>query len=230
MANKIAKILQNKKFNPIKLIVFGFQYVGNTYLYVKTFEDYKLQLTIAISETTSMSTKMVDLTSNKVYTKHLSDNEIDDYDQQIKKSYEMLLMEIIDKCFYSIYKSPQVQDLIDYVADTYVHNLIFSEHHHYNISFWNRSDNKNIYGLLMTIPKSRLGLESHEEVDAITLRVSIDSFRFLVNHKNIFPGFPIRGKNWITIVLDYSISSEQIISLIDDSYCLALNKSTILFD
>ncbi|MBR3153114.1 MAG: MmcQ/YjbR family DNA-binding protein, partial [Clostridia bacterium] len=46
----------------------------------------------------------------------------------------------------------------------------------------------------------------------------------IIDNKKIFPGYHMNKKSWITIKLDNSVETEEIIHLIDNSYELSLGK------
>ena len=73
----------------------------------------------------------------------------------------------------------------------------------------------------MTITKSKLKLDSNELVDIIDLRCNQINIKEKVN---IYPGYHMNKNNWITIILDESISIEEIYNLIDISNSLSSKK------
>ncbi len=72
----------------------------------------------------------------------------------------------------------------------------------------------------MKVEAGKLGLEEKEEYDVMDLRgtegriKSIDNIRF-------FPGYHMNKKHWYTIILNETMTDEEIKTLIEESYNLA---------
>ena len=93
-----------------------------------------------------------------------------------------------------------------------------------NNAIWRNKKNNKWYGLILTIPENKLGFESEHEIEIIDLRYEKDKVGEVVDNINIFKGYHMNKRSWITIKLDYSINNERLFKLIDDSYELSLKK------
>ena len=88
-------------------------------------------------------------------------------------------------------------------------------------AIWRRTDNAKWYGAILTVSKSKLGLPSDEIVEILDLRADPDEIPKMVDGKNIFGGWHMNKKHWITVCLDGSVPPEDIFKMIDISYNLA---------
>ena len=52
------------------------------------------------------------------------------------------------------------------------------------------------------------------EIECLNIKVPMDT----VNHPSIYPAFHMNKKHWISILLDETLSDEDIMSLVDQSY------------
>ncbi|MDO4648578.1 MAG: MmcQ/YjbR family DNA-binding protein [Eubacteriales bacterium] len=88
-------------------------------------------------------------------------------------------------------------------------------------------DNRKIYGMFMDIQRGKLGLaeDSNEYVDIFNIKIDPDLKMILVGHSGIRSAYHMHAGNWITILLDGSISLEQILPLLDMSYELTSSKT-----
>lgn len=85
------------------------------------------------------------------------------------------------------------------------------------IVFRNRK-NKKWFAIIMDIEKSRLGLEDEGKIDIIDLKcdpILIDS---LLHNEGYLPAYHMSKKNWITVLLDGSVSENELKDLICLSY------------
>lgn len=74
------------------------------------------------------------------------------------------------------------------------------------------------YGVLLNIPKQKLGLVDDGNVDILDLKCEPILIGSLIDGKRYFPGYHMNKEHWITILLDGSVLSDEIFSLIDLSY------------
>ena len=88
-------------------------------------------------------------------------------------------------------------------------------------------DNQKWYGLIMNIPRSRLGLQGDEIVDVLNVKLG-DTLLcdLLIQEKGIFPGYHLNKGNWISILLDGTVPMKEIRDLIDRSYLVTASKKT----
>ena len=222
MIDTITRIFKNKKVNTSKLVSFGFQQEKSYYIFHKVLDKYSFELTVIINENGEVSTRMTDLSTNELYTLHLVDSAVGNFVGQIRSEYEYILTEIANNCFDKcVFKSSQSESVIEYVNNKYQDKLEFLWDKFPDTAIWRRKDNKKWYGVIMTIPKNKLGIESDEIVEIIDLRILPDDLSLLVDNERIFLGYHMNKKHWITIIFDNGLPTEKIISLLDHSYDLA---------
>ena len=112
--------------------------------------------------------------------------------------------------------------LIDYVASVYGDELEFLWKKFPDNGVWRRKDTNKWYGAILTIAKNKLGFDSSEIVEIIDLRASPETMNDLLKQTGFYPGWHMNKKNWFTVILDGSVSSEYLYQLIQESYKLAI--------
>lgn len=71
----------------------------------------------------------------------------------------------------------------------------------------------------MDVRRSRLGLFGDDPVDIINVKVSDLMYRdFLLQQEGFLPGYHMSKGNWISVLLDGTVSLETILTLIDTSF------------
>ncbi|WP_199884134.1 MmcQ/YjbR family DNA-binding protein [Anaerosinus massiliensis] len=76
------------------------------------------------------------------------------------------------------------------------------------------------YGLIMNIPKSKIGLGEEEMIDILNVKCDPDMREFLRNEEGILPAYHMNKEHWLSIVLESSFPKNEIYNLIDISYKL----------
>ncbi len=80
--------------------------------------------------------------------------------------------------------------------------------------------NRKWYGVIMSVAKNKLGLDSELQIELICVKLNPELIDILRNKEGYYPAYHMNKEHWISIVLDGTISSEEICSLLDDSYYL----------
>lgn len=218
----IHTLFKRKKINFSKLIPFGFIQDGNTYIYKKILSESEFILTVKITEDGSVSAEIIDATVNEPYTLYFVDGAVGSFVGKVKMQYEETLTEIAEKCFEpDVFKSRQTKECIEYVRQKYANELEFLWEKFPDNAVWRRTDNEKWYGAILTVSKSKLGIKSDEPVEIIDLRIQSEKMTELIDNEHYFPGWHMNKKNWYTIILDGSVSMEELCRRIDESYVLA---------
>ena len=111
------------------------------------------------------------------------------------------------------------QKLFDYVQDKYKAMPEFLWKRYPNYAIFRHKENNKWFGLVMDVPRSKLGLDGDERVDILNVKLS-DSIMVdaLIQEPGIMKGYHISRGDWISILLDGTVSFEDIKSLLEVSY------------
>lgn len=210
------------KVDVAKLIGFGFIKQGENYEYQRSIVAGQFQLIITTDATGILNTKVLDVENNTEYTLHLQTTEVGKFVSKVRQEYQEVLNEIKLQCYENnVFKTPQAQTIIRFVKDTYDDQLEFLWKKFPKNAIWRRDDTNKWYAALLTVAKSKLGLASDELVTVIDLRATPEAVETLVDNQKYLPGYHMNKKNWYTIILDDTISDDEIMQRIQASYQLA---------
>ena len=73
------------------------------------------------------------------------------------------------------------------------------------------------FAIIMNIDKSKIDSKSKGEVEVINVK-SDDNTEIYLKKKGIYPAYHMNKKSWITIILDDTLSDEEILNIISASY------------
>jgi len=94
-----------------------------------------------------------------------------------------------------------------------------------NAAIRNKRTGKWFAALIGKLPKHRLGIDSCEEVDVLNLKCD-PLFAFtIVDNRRIFRGYHMNKEHWISVLLDGSVSFDELKFLIDMSYAIVDKRS-----
>lgn len=215
------KIFRFYKPNFERLTAYGFIEKNGAYFYTAEIMDGQFSLNVKITDV-DVDTEVIDLASNESYTLFLIDGAGGSFVGEVRSFYERVLTDIADKCFDKcIFKSEYTQKLIEHVLNTYGDAPEFLWEKYPDCAIFRRKDNNKWYGLIMTVAKSKLGLQSDERVEILDLKADTNTIDDLVDGKKVFGGYHMNKRHWITVCLDGSVKLSDIREMLDISYKLA---------
>ena len=86
------------------------------------------------------------------------------------------------------------------------------------------ADNRKWFGLLMNLPKSKLGLKGDESVDILNLKVDPIVIGGFIHQAGIMPAYHMNKASWVSVLLDGSVPLNDIEFLLNVSFELTKNK------
>ena len=213
---------KNKTPNFKKLLSFGFQENTNFLEYTKNILDNEFCINIKIFKNGEIKTQIIEISTREIYTLHLVDGAKGSFVGLVKQEYENILQNIADFCFDTdVFVSDMTKKIIKYVIEKYCDKPEYLWEKFPKNAVFRRKDNKKWYAAILTVQRNRFGFDSDEFVEVIDLRAKKEDVPQLIKQKNIYPGWHMNKKSWITIILDKSMAFDEICSYIETSYTLA---------
>ena len=83
-----------------------------------------------------------------------------------------------------------------------------------------RHKNGKWYAVIMTVEKSKLGLEGNDLVDIMDVKCDPEMTSMIIQTYGFLPGYHMNKRHWITILLDGSVSEAKTLDFLDMSYDL----------
>lgn len=216
------KFFMRKKKNDSKLLTYGFTRENDKYQYIAPIIDDQFLFYVFICADGTLSTKMIECSTQEEYSLYKVTASAGSFVGRVRAACEAVLTDISQKCFDpDIFQSEQALEIIEYVRKKYGDELEFLWEKFPDNAIWRRKDNQKWYGLLLTLPRQKLGLPSGEIAEILDLRLNPELMAETVDHKKYFPGWHMNKKSWYTLILDNSVPAEEICQRIDQSYRLA---------
>ncbi|MFC6315041.1 MmcQ/YjbR family DNA-binding protein [Lapidilactobacillus achengensis] len=206
---------------PEKLLEYGFQAVGRGYHYRTTILNGDFHLSVLIDQDGRGQTTLTEIASNEEYILYQT-NATGAFVAEVRAAVAAVLDDIAAKCCVTtVFKTAQAIQLINAVQQQYGDQLEFLWEKFPTNAVWRRQDNKKWYGLLLTVPRRKLGGDSDEIVEIIDLRSAPENLAGLLKRPNYYPGWHMNKQHWYTIILDGSVPLTEICQRIEESYLLA---------
>lgn len=215
------EIFKYKKPNFDKLLKFGFKKCEKIYQFDKEILDGEFVLSVFVTESGEVSTKLVDKSSGDEFFLHLLKDSVGEFVGRVREEFESALQEICECCFESdVFKSKQAKAVLEF-ADKNDNKLEFLWENFPNVAVLRRNDTKKWYAVLFVLPKSKLDNKSSELVDIVDLRLQPDELEKIVDGKKYFRAYHMNKKHWFSMALDGSVSTQDVLKFVENSFNLA---------
>ena len=216
-------LFRHKTMNEQKLLRFGFVRRADDYVYETPIIKGTFLMTVKVSGTGKVNTKVVDTATGDEYVLHLVSGACGEFIGKIRKDYEDVLKTVAECCFDTeVFKSENAKRIIQYIGETRQDRLEFLWEKFPDNAIFRRRDNAKWYAALLTVSRRKLIPDAHDEVvEIVDLRLAPEKVAATVDGKRYFPGWHMNKRHWISIILDGSVAWEEIRLRIEESYLLA---------
>lgn len=214
-------IFLRKKAVPEKLDAYGFRKIQSRYKYNTDVLNGEFRLEITIGNNSVPNTTLTEIATGEEYILYKT-NAVGTFVGEVRTAITNILRDIADCCYETaVFKAEQSIALIAYVREKYGDELEYLWNKFPDNAVWRRKDNKKWYGALLTVSRRKLGIPSDEIVEIIDLRATPEVIEDLIDNAQFFPGWHMNKKHWYTIILDGTVSVDEIYHRVDESYLLA---------
>lgn len=215
-------IFTRRKPVPEKMIAYGFRQEEGGYEYTSEIKNGEFMLTVRVDENGAVDTSLIERESGELYILYKTD-AAGGYVGEIREAVSEVLGDISEKCFTEdIFKTKQSKMVIQFVRERYGDELEFLWKKFPDNAVWRRKDNQKWYGAILTVRGNKIGLDTDEAVEIIDLRMAPEQAENILRKAHYYPGWHMNKKSWYTIVLNGSVSDEEICMRINESYRLAV--------
>ena len=143
----------------------------------------------------------------------------------VRAEYKKILEDIKNKCCHiNYFISSQSNRLVQKIYDSYGDNPCFPWDKYADYGVFKNSENNKWYALIMTIDFIKIDKKYTGTIEVVNLKLSQDKIPILASRAGFYPAYHMNKKNWITIVLNDTITYNELFELLDESYAFTLKK------
>ena len=221
------EVFKRYKLKKNTLISYGFKKENGIYKYSKNFMNNTFRAEICIDKNEKVLGRVIDLEINEEYTNYRMENIIGEFVNTIKNEYKKILQDIANNCFEKQeFIFEQTNRITNLINERYkvVPEFLWDKVPGYGV-FRNTKSNK-WFGIVMNIDKSKILSDKTGEIEVLNVKLDDDVQKYL-SVKGIYPSYHLSKKNWVSIILDDTLSDEEIMKLIEISYNLSNPKTKV---
>ncbi len=215
------EVFRRYKVNRNALIRYGFNRFDDIYTYDKYFLDDAFKAIIVIDENGIVKGKVIETDFEDEYTQIRNPIYKGKFVNKVREEYRNILLDIRKKCFKKqFFISEQANRLAELIFKEYKEepDFPFDTEKYKGFGVFRYPKNRKWYALIMNVDM-KVFSEKKENifVDVINLKADETQSKKTLKTKGIYPAYHMNKKKWISIILDDSLTDEEIMSYIDVS-------------
>lgn len=210
-------------FNNLK--AYGFIKENNNYKIEKLFKNNLFKAIIVVNSKGSVSGNVYDLENDDEFLPLRIENNQGAFVCEIRHEYENILTDIRDNCFtkkYYIY--PQSNRITNLIIKKYGNEPEFLWKTTPGSGIFRNPDTKKWYLAILDVDRSKIQKNKTGLIEIALIKLSKENVEKQLQKENIYPGWHMNKKYWVTVILDDSLSDDEIMNLIEESHSFSIKK------
>lgn len=209
-----------KKYIPNnnKLIKYGFKKSNNEYKFSKIFMNNTFRADIVIDVKGQVIGKVIELELDEEYINFRIEGNTGEFVGKVREEYKNILKDIANNCFekeYFIYE--QTNRIAKLINEKYDVSPEFLWDFVPDYGVFRNVRSKKWFGIVMNLDKSKIIPNKTGEVEVLNLKLDENVTKVLKSN-GVYSPYHSSKKNWVSIILDNTLSDEKIMELVDLSY------------
>lgn len=216
------EIFKSYQFNHEKAKAFGF--VENSGVWIYSCEILQGDFIINVSITAdNVSFQVFDQETSDLYPQVHMESMRGSFVGSVREACMEILYQIRRACFdVQDFICPQTKRIVTQVHEKYGNQLEYLWEKSPDTAVLRHEGNQKWYAVWMKISWGKLEKGREGQVEAVNLKH--DQVADLLSSKGIYPAFHMNKRYWISVVLDDTLSDEEVLKLIEISWNLTSKK------
>lgn len=203
---------------PEKLLFYGFEPEGKTLVYEKILPEENFKIRLRFDG--EIKGKIIDLATGEEYTNFRVESSTG-FGAEVRQKFTALLEDIRDNCCRNQYfRSAQGRRINDYIFEKYHSVPEFLWPNIPSYAAFRRSGSKKWYAVIGSVPRRKVDPASSSNRDVEVINVKVDSAEIneILSLGGYYPAFHMNKKCWVSIIIDDTLSDEEIQERVSDSF------------
>lgn len=215
-------IFKHADVNIDKLLKYGFKKIDDYYFYSTNIMNDSFRVEITYDN--KFKGKVIELNFNEEYNNFRIENITGEFVCKVRNEFEKVLLDIKDNCCnIKYFLTKQANRIISLIKDKYGDNPDFPWDDAMTAGVLRNNITKKWYALIMDINKNKI-CKKNELTNIINVKLDENEIFELLKLDGFYKAYHMNKKKWITILLDDTLSDEEIMKYIDESYNFAKKK------
>lgn len=117
------------------------------------------------------------------------------------------------------------EEVLRFVKDTYQMEPEYLWRRYPTYAVLRHEENNKWYGIIMEVSRETVGLEGEGRIDILNVKIKPEFQEDLEREEGILPAYHMNHKNWVSVLLDGTVTSAHVKKLLEMSYAQTLTKT-----
>lgn len=223
------KVFAGRRFEPRKMLDFGFIKTGGAYRYETDFMNGDFSATVIIFDNGAFDCTVVDKMNDEEYRPLRIDSFSGGYVNSVRLAYEALLESIAGGCCKDVlFASDQANRIAERIAEAFgvAPDFPWKQSKYESCGVFRHADNLKWFALIMNVSRRLITKGGdNSTVDIINLKSEPDMIEQLTRQTGIYPAYHMNRKHWISVSLDDALTDDRVMALLAKSFELTKKQS-----
>lgn len=222
-------IFKTKRFNPEKTLAYGFELINGEYVLAKEILDGEFIAELRVKADGAITGRVIDTLTGEELAQLKNSRYEGSFIGTVRDGYEKFLKEIADSCCDDVtFASDQSNRVAGMIEAEFgvIPDFPWDNSRYSDCGVFRHTGSGKWFGLIMNVEREkvvkRAGSSSNVSgfVDVINLKIDEEQACALHKKKGIYPAYHMNHKKWISVLLDDSLSDDEVMELVSDSHRL----------
>ena len=225
MMIEIDAIFQYQKPVPERLLAFGFQPCSKGFLWKTPVFDDQFLLQVAVDEKGQVDYTVTDQATQEEYILIKSESAQGNFVTELRRCCRQKLEEIASACFVmDEFQAEQTRRIIGDIQARYDVQPEYLWEGVRDSAALRHKTTLKWFGVLMTIDFRKLDSRRQGSVDILVVKSTPEDIESVVGRPGCYPAYHMNKKHWLTLVLNGTLSDQEIQAFVDKSFALTKEK------
>ena len=216
------EIFKSYQFNKEKAHAYGFVENGEVWTYSCQILQGEFFMTLSITPD-NVSFQVFDQETGDLYPQVHMESMRGSFVGSVREACLEILYQIRNACFeVQDFICPQTKRIMTQVQEKYGNQLEYLWEKSSDTAVLRHEGNQKWYAVLMKISWDKLEKGREGQMEAVNLKHNCVAD--LLSQKGIYPAFHMNKRYWISVVLDDTLSDEEVLGLMEKSWNLTTKK------
>ena len=216
------EIFKSYQFNQEKAHAFGFVENSGVWIYSCQILQGDFVMTVSITAD-NVSFQVFDQETGDLYPQVHMESFKGSFVGSVREACLEILYQIRNACFeVQDFICPQTKRIMTQVQEKYGNQLEYLWEKSSDTAVLRHEGNQKWYAVLMKISWDKLEKGREGQMEAVNLKHNCVAD--LLSQKGIYPAFHMNKRYWISVVLDDTLSDEEVLGLMEKSCNLTTKK------
>ena len=218
------KVFAHKRFDAAAMLRFGFAVDEGGYRYQADLMGGDFTAVLSLSPEGKFHGAVLDNMNEEEYRQLWMEDYQGAYVNLVRTAYEQLLTQVAAGCCKDVlFASDQANRLTDRIADRFgvAPDYPWEQGQYQSYGVFRHQGSAKWFALIMDVKRKVVSKDGDERiVDVINLKADPDEIGRLTDREGIYPAYHMNHRLWISVLLDDTLSDEDVLSLVGRSFDL----------